>query len=153
MFPDLEQAPPDSPLVADAPHMVDIPVLKWFISLAETAGLPPGLVSRLTWHSFRSGGASDLFNWGAHHPAIYQYIMRQGRWRSGCFRIYLRLRSSQIADVVGQVLEQAASEHAENPHDRIAQRQLANLRQVVGAAIPGSHQPDQRDPRAPILPL
>ena len=74
---------------------------------ARDCGLPLALTSQLRFHGFRAGGASDLFNYGHREHAIIEFIMRQGRWRSTAFRIYLRLRSDTVAAVIAEVFLKA----------------------------------------------
>lgn len=61
--------------------------------LLAQAGYPAGLYSG---HSFRSGGATDLFHAGCRIEAI----KFQGRWRSDAFTIYIRdngpLRAKEV---------------------------------------------------------
>jgi hypothetical protein len=66
----------------------------------------------LQFHGFRSGGASDWFNFGQGRHSIIQFIMRQGRWRSTAFRVYIRLRGSAVAAVMNEVFAAARREHA-----------------------------------------
>lgn len=47
-------------------------------------------------HSFRAGGATDLFNGGCSP----EFIKRHGRWKSDCFYIYIRTDPVQVATAV-----------------------------------------------------
>ena len=54
---------------------------------ASLTSMRPDDVDRITSHSFRAGGASDLAAGGASD----EQIKHQGGWSSLCFRIYIRL--------------------------------------------------------------
>jgi hypothetical protein len=81
---------------------------------AHAVGCPPALCARLQFHGFRSGGASDWFNFGQGRFSIIQFIMRQGRWNSTAFRIYIRLRGSAVASVMNEVFADARRDAPEN---------------------------------------
>ena len=81
---------------------------------AHAVGCPPALCARLQFHGFRSGGASDWFNFGHGRFSIIQFIMRQGRWNSTAFRIYIRLRGSAVASVMNEVFAEARRDAPEN---------------------------------------
>ena len=90
----------------------DTDFLELLRSKALESGCPPALCARLQFHGFRSGGASDWFNFGQGRHSIIQFIMRQGRWRSTAFRVYIRLRGSAVAAVMNEVFAAARREHA-----------------------------------------
>ena len=71
------------------------------------------LCKRFQFHGFRSGGASDWFNYGHQATAIIEFIQRQGRWNSTAFRIYIRLRGDIVAAVMDEVF--AAAQADEEP--------------------------------------
>ena len=90
----------------------DTDFLELLRSKALESGCPPALCARLQFHGFCSGGASDWFNFGQGRHSIIQFIMRQGRWRSTAFRVYIRLRGSAVAAVMNEVFAAARREHA-----------------------------------------
>ena len=122
-------------LEATAKPMNDKAFLDLFRMRCRSSGLPDALVDRLSYHSFRSGGASDFFDYGAFIPGIIQFIMKQGRWAGPTFRIYLRLRSMEMADVAGRVMSEAATaaEREEDPSGPL-HAQFQRLRAAVGEA-------------------
>ena len=69
---------------------------KWFLGVvrkvAHTVGIDPKWVSA---HSFRAGGATDLFLLGVPYPVIKRY----GRWRSEAVMVYFREDSVVSATV------------------------------------------------------
>jgi hypothetical protein len=75
------------------------------------AGLPQHFCDLLTFHGFRSGGASDTYNEGI--PV--EMIMINGRWKSDCFRFYLHLRASAVQ----AVFERALAGGALTAHERL----------------------------------
>ena len=75
------------------------------------AGLPQHFCDLLTFHGFRSGGASDTYNEGI--PV--EMIMINGRWKSDCFRVYLHLRASAVQ----AVFERALAGGALTAHERL----------------------------------
>ena len=95
---------------------------------AKAVGCPQALCDRLHFHGFRSGGASDWFNYGHGRYAIIQFIMRQGRWRSTAFRVYIRLRGRAVAQIMSEVFEAARRE--EVPGSQAARRSMALLAQL-----------------------
>ena len=95
-------------LGATSPAASDKGFMGFIHGLCRRVPLPDFVLQKITMHSWRSGGASDYFNYGADQPNIVQFIMRQGRWRSACFQIYIRLRSTQVARVLGSVLAKAS---------------------------------------------
>ena len=90
--------------------MSDAGFIELFRSRCRLSGLPDALTDRLTFHSFRSGGATDYFDYGAMIPGIVQFIMKQGRWAGPTFRIYLRLRSTEVAMVAARVMRECQEE-------------------------------------------
>ena len=86
----LDRRPPTSPLFPLFPGQSDGAIAlshaaftRRFRSLLDRAGLPP---AGYTGHSFRSGGATDLFN-GECRPHTIKF---QGRWLSDAIWIYVR---------------------------------------------------------------
>ena len=67
---------------------------------ARVCGLPDSFCDRLTLHGFRSGGCSDAVNSGR---ATVQEIMRQGRWTSHCFEMYIHMHAELVRDTFRQV--------------------------------------------------
>lgn len=60
---------------------------KWFASVTRTIARANGQPDRLfTNHSYRAGGATDLFLCGVPYPQIKSY----GRWKSDAALVYLR---------------------------------------------------------------
>ena len=94
--------------------MDDTAFLKSLRSRGRACGLPPALCKRFQFHGFRSGGASDWFNYGHRTTAIIEFIQRQGRWNSTAFRIYIRLRGDTVANVMDEVFAAALAD--EDPH-------------------------------------
>ena len=95
---------------------------------ARAVGCPKALCARLQFHGFRSGGASDWFNYGHGRYAIIQFIMRQGRWRSTAFRVYIRLRGRAVAQIMSDVFEAARREDV--PGSDAARRSMELLGQL-----------------------
>ena len=95
---------------------------------ARAVGCPKALCDRLQFHGFRSGGASDWFNFGHGRYAIIHFIMRQGRWRSTAFRVYIRLRGRAVAQIMNGVFEAARRE--EVPGSDEARRSMELLGQL-----------------------
>ena len=64
--------------------------VKSFVSLTKTllkrAGVDPFYVDQITGHSWRCGGLTDYLAAGAPDS----FVKLQGRWRSECYRVYLR---------------------------------------------------------------
>ena len=145
LFPDLGRARSES-LVKSARPASDDAFISWFRSLCQSASLPTLLVDRISFHSFRSGGCTDLFEHGSAHPGIIEYIQRQGRWSSTCFRIYLRIRSTSMADVAADTLEAAARE-AETDADR---QRVGRLRGFLRAAADAA-EPRRFPRRLPLI--
>ena len=77
--------------------------------------MPAALCTRFQFHGFRSGGASDWFNYGHQAHAIIEFIQRQGRWNSTAFRIYIRLRGDTIASVMDEVFSAAEADEEHTP--------------------------------------
>lgn len=63
-------------------------------SILAAAGFP--VTTEFSGHSFRAGGATDL--WDAGCPP--EYIKRHGRWKSECFYIYIRTDPVNVATEV-----------------------------------------------------
>lgn len=63
-------------------------------SIFAAAGFP--ITTEFSGHSFRAGGATDL--WDAGCPS--EYIKRHGRWKSECFYIYIRTDPVAVATEV-----------------------------------------------------
>ena len=53
---------------------------------AQLMGLDPADVAAITGHSWRSGGTVDYLDAGVPD----EWLRRQGRWKSGAYRIYYR---------------------------------------------------------------
>ena len=73
-------------IVYDTPTS-DKEFIKLVRQYARRTSMHDNDVSRITSHSFRAGGASDLAAGGASD----EQIKHQGGWTSLCFRIYIRL--------------------------------------------------------------
>ena len=158
LFPDLEAGHRSRNLGARAKPMRDDKFLGFLRERCRRADLPPQLVARISFHSFRSGGATDFFTAGCDIPGIREYIQKQGRWASACFRIYIRLRATAVASVAARVLKAAAAALPKDvdPSSR-AQRCLVNLRRVVpaeavGPGADGAVPPMPRFPPLCVLP-
>jgi hypothetical protein len=142
--------PPEGPLFPDLdqPERAckdDSLFIRWFRSKCKAADLPDVLIDLLSLHSFRSGGATDLFNYGSRTTAITEYIQRQGRWMSACYRVYLRLQSRVVARVVHGVLSDAAAPaDLDDFTDRHRDQALRN-------AVRGRPPPPPTDRHAPPL--
>ena len=67
--------------------MNDTAFLRSLRDRGRACGLPAALCKRFQFHGFRSGGASDWFNYGHQTHPIIEFIQRQGRWNSTAFRI------------------------------------------------------------------
>ena len=65
------------------PHLQSAPKITHYL---RSLSLRANLITDLAGHSFRSGGACDL--WAANVPI--EAIMKAGRWRSDAIRLYLR---------------------------------------------------------------
>ena len=97
--------------------MDDTAFLRSLRDRGRACGLPAALCKRFQYHGFRSGGASDWFNYGHRTAAIIEFIQRQGRWNSTAFRIYIRLRGDTVAAIMDEVFAaaQADEEPSEDP--------------------------------------
>ena len=86
---------------------------------ARDAGLPESFTERITLHGFRSGGCSDAVNSGR---LSIQEIMRQGRWTSHCFEMYIHMHAGIVrenfrkatCDAALTVTERGAAKEAED---------------------------------------
>jgi hypothetical protein len=76
-----------------------------FVSAIQLLVRSSGLPGDYAGHSFRSGGACDL--WGQNVPI--QAIMLRGRWRSDCVMLYLR--DEEVTAVKVAQAFKLASEH------------------------------------------
>jgi len=82
-------------------------LLRDFRRMATAAGLPDGIVSALTLHGARAGGATDAFLEMGGTPLAIAHIKKQGRWKSDCWEIYVRLRRAYVATVFESILKTA----------------------------------------------
>ena len=73
-------------------------VLAWARAKLTDAGYPAAVVNRITWHSARAGGATELYRRGLTE----RQIKRQGRWASNCVRSYMRLSVVAVHDWLAQ---------------------------------------------------
>jgi hypothetical protein len=55
----------------------------------------------ITGHSFRAGGATDLFNAGVP----YQVIQKQGRWKSAAVLVYFKSEAAAVCREAGFAYE------------------------------------------------
>ena len=67
---------------------------------ARAAGLSEAEAARITGHSWRAGGATDMVIAGV--PAAF--IMRQGRWLGLAFLVYFRLSRAVYSDMSSQLM-------------------------------------------------
>jgi hypothetical protein len=71
----------------------------------RAAGFPASFADRITLHGFRSGGCSDAVNSGR---CTVQEIMRQGRWTSHCFEMYIHMHADLVRNTFREVACDAA---------------------------------------------
>lgn len=72
--------------------------IRWTRGLLQAAGHDP---ARYTGHSFRAGGATDLYAGGA----TPRHIQLAGRWKSEAYLIYIRDHPEAVAKDIGKAYE------------------------------------------------
>ena len=90
------------------------------ISMAGIAGVPPWCLRRITGHSFRSGGCTDLLAAGAPED----FVQMQGRWSSTAYKVYIR-HSFEYGGAVSARLAELLR-HSWSPQDSKTQRLIAS---------------------------
>ena len=88
-------------------------LLRDFRGLARAAGLPAAIVEVLTLHGARAGGATDAFIEMGGTPLAVAHIKKQGRWKSDCWGIYVRLRRAYVSTVFENILKTAGLTRSE----------------------------------------
>ena len=90
------------------------------IKMARIAGVPDWCLRRITGHSFRSGGCTDLLAAGAPED----FVQMQGRWSSTAYKIYIR-HSFEYGGAVSARLSQLLR-HSWSPQDSKTKRLIAS---------------------------
>jgi hypothetical protein len=75
---------------------------------ARVAGLHEAAVERITGHSFRAGGVTDLLLAGFSPD----FIMKQGRWLSLAYTVYFRMSEAALGAMSAQLLRRMATRTA-----------------------------------------
>ena len=121
-------------------YMDDTAFLRSLRDRGRACGMPAALCKRFQFHGFRSGGASDWFNYGHQTHAIIEFIQRQGRWNSTAFRIYIRLRGDTIASVMDEVFAAAGADEEHTPVQSAGARRTPIVRSdQMFAALRADH--------------
>ena len=88
----------------DVPHPVKDFVLTTK-HLLRMAGVDPVYIDHVTGHSWRCGGLTDYLAAGAPDS----FVKLQGRWRSDCYRVYLRYSFAYGNDVSARLFSAIGS--------------------------------------------
>jgi len=75
---------------------------------ARIAGMANEAIARITGHSFRAGGVTDLLLAGFSAD----FIMAQGRWRSAAYQVYFRMSQASLAGMSAKLMVAMATRTA-----------------------------------------